>query len=74
MAKKESKQDMPAAPVVVQTPKVSFDAWWAMTNKKLPPQHRKEVVLADFNSRGLSKNESIGSFNQALEQYGVKLK
>lgn len=71
MAKKESKQDMPAP---VQMPKIEFEAWWAMVNKKLPPQHRKEVVSADFTARGLSKRETIGAYNEALELYGVKLK
>jgi hypothetical protein len=69
MAKKELKNQL-----VAQQPKVDFDAWWAITNKKLPPQHRKEIVMVDFKARGLSLKESISTYNKALEQYGVKLK
>ena len=54
--------------------KVHFDAWWAMTEKKIPPQHHKEIVMADFRARGLSHMESIQSYNEALKRYGVKLK
>jgi hypothetical protein len=79
MAKKELKQDMPAkAPAKIfaapAQPKVDFEAWWAVVSKKMPSQHRKEIVMADFTSRGLSKKESTGVYNKALEQYGVKLK
>ena len=77
MAKKEVKQATPAAKVQspavkAQLPKMAFDAWWAMTQKKLPQHHHKEVVMADFMARGLSTQESMATFNKALEQYGVK--
>ena len=68
MTKKEARQEP-----VAQQPKMAFDAWWAVTHKKLPENHHKEIVLADFNARGLSTKESMTTFNKALELYGVKL-
>jgi hypothetical protein len=60
----------PVAPVAL----VSFDMWWAMVQKNMPEQHRKEVVLADFRARGLRAHEPMSAFNKALALYGVKLK
>jgi hypothetical protein len=77
MAKRESRPVViPAvqqAPVQ-QQPLVSFDAWWAMMQKRMPAQHHKEVVLADFKARGLSINEPAAVFSKALALYGIKLK
>lgn len=73
MAKKEAKQDKPAAETAPQ-PKVDFEAWWAVVQKKLPQHHHKEIVKADFKARGLSASESMSTFEGALEKYGVKLK
>ena len=61
-------------PGEVQSPKVDFDAWWAMVENKIPVQHRKEIILADFGARGLSKRESLQAYHNALNKYGVKLK
>ena len=57
-----------------QSPKVDFDAWWAMVENKIPVQHRKEIILADFGARGLTKKETMTSYHEALKKYGVKLK
>jgi hypothetical protein len=77
MAKKK-ENEKPAAKVVAQVApqpaKVDFDAWWAMNEKKIPVQHRKEIIIADFRARGLSLKESLQSYNDALKKYGVKLK
>ena len=73
MAKKrENAQSMSEG--VPQPMKIDFDAWWAMNEKKIPVQHRKEIVLADFRARGLSSKETIQSYNEGLKRYGVKLK
>lgn len=53
---------------------VSFDAWWHMRAHNIPLAHIKEIVLADFKSRGLSLNETIERFDDALAKYGIKLK
>jgi len=54
--------------------KVAFDAWWAMNEKNIPVHHRKEIILADFRARGLSLAETIKSYNEGLNMYGLKLK
>jgi hypothetical protein len=61
-------------PLVPQPQKVDFDAWWAMNEKKIPVQHYKEIVLADFKARGLTLKEPMASYSEALKKYGVKLK
>ena len=53
---------------------VDFDAWWAMVENKIPVQHRKEIILADFGARGLTKRETMQAYHNALNKYGVKLK
>ena len=69
MAKGQEKAAQAPQPV-----KVDFDAWWAMNESKIPPQHHKEIVKADFCARGLSLRESMQSYSEALKKYGVKLK
>jgi len=71
MAKRELKQSLSGP---TQQPKISFDAWWAVVQKKMPHHHHKEIVMADFKARGLSTQESADAFNNALAKYGVKLK
>lgn len=59
--------------VLEQAPKFDFDAWYAMRGNKIPRQHHKEILKADFKARGLQQCESIEDFDAALEKYGVKL-
>lgn len=70
--KREDAQ--PAVQEAPQPMKVDFDAWWAMNEKKIPLQHRKEIILAEFSARGLSMKETMQSYHDALKKYGVKLK
>ena len=77
MARKKEDMKTPAKVVVALAPqpmKVDFDAWWAMNENKIPQQHRKEIILADFRARGLSLKETMQSYHDALKKYGVKLK
>ena len=53
--------------------KVSFDSWYHQRSKKIPKQHRKEIMAADFKSRGLGKEATMEEFDKALKLYGVKL-
>ena len=54
--------------------KISFDQWWMLVNKRVSlPYWQKEVILADFKGRGLSKMETEESFDNALKMFGVKL-
>jgi hypothetical protein len=71
MAKTNLKEQAAEAP---KPSKVDFDAWWAMREKKVPTQHLKEIVLADFQARQLSLKETLQTYDEALRKYGVKLK
>lgn len=73
MAKKQKQSQKVAAPAPVLPPGVDFEVWWAKAQKRIPQQHRKEIVLADFKARGLSMRETTETYNAALEKYGVKL-
>ena len=57
----------------VANPKVDFDAWYATRAGRIPKQHHKEVIKADFKARGLGQAESLEAFDEALKKYGVKL-
>jgi len=75
----EAPKPIAAAPApllapAVQPMKLDFDAWWAMNEKKIPSQHHKEIIKAEFRARGLSLKEPAQSYNEALKKYGVKLK
>jgi hypothetical protein len=52
---------------------VDFDHWHAIRKSSIPAHHHKEILQADFRSRGLSNNESMEDFDAGLEMYGVKL-
>jgi hypothetical protein len=61
------------APVVDLTEKVEFDYWWALRKDQLnQPAHLKEIVLADMKGRGLSKEESLDSWDKAARIFGLK--
>ena len=53
--------------------RVSFDSWYHQRNNKIPKIHRKEVLMADFESRGLKKEASMEEYDKALKLYGVEL-
>jgi poly(3-hydroxyalkanoate) synthetase len=53
--------------------KLDFDAWWILTENKIPGHHYKEIIQADFRARGLSSKETMQSYNEALKKYGLKL-
>jgi hypothetical protein len=53
--------------------KISFDTWWVMINNKCPMRpHLKEILLADFQSRGLSKLETEQRYDDTLRVFGIK--
>jgi arginine/lysine/ornithine decarboxylase len=54
-------------------PKIDFDAWWALVENKIPTHHNREVIKADFRGRGLSSQETMQAYNEALGKYGLKL-
>jgi hypothetical protein len=81
MAKKNKNQYVSPAmqappalePVAVVIPKIEFDAWFAIREHRIPKQHRKEIIKADFKARGLRDAEQVADYDAALEKYGVKL-
>lgn len=73
MAKKKEEVQKDVEPAAAPLPqKVHFDSWWARIEKKIPGQHRKEIVLADFRARGLSLSETVEAYHEALKKYGVQ--
>ena len=66
-AKREQTQVSPKS-----DDKLSFDHWWILLNKKrtLRP-HLKEIVWADFNARGLGKEEVGARYDEGLKLFGL---
>lgn len=69
MSKKKETKIVNVAP----EPKVSFDVWLAMRKKRIPANHKREIILADFKSRGLSLKETVKTYDAALADYGIVL-
>lgn len=69
----EAKNREVSAPKVSQEAKVSFDSWYHQRKDKIAKCHLKEILMADFKARGLSKDATMVEFDKALEMYGVKL-
>jgi len=53
--------------------KVSFDSWYHQRKSKIPKQHRKEILLADFSSRGVGSEATAEEYDKALKLYGIEL-
>ena len=75
MAKKtKQKKEAPVVEVKEQKkePKslISFDVWYF--SKKIPKQHTKEIIWADFNARGAEAFETKEKYNEYLALYGIK--
>lgn len=68
--KKSKEQLMPTAE---QAPLVDFNVWFAMREKKIPGQHLREIIWADFKGQGLSGREELAVYDTALTKYGIKL-
>lgn len=82
MVKKKKKEVkvIEEAKVVVEEVKkevkpklISFETWWFMRSKMIPSIHAKEIIIADFKSRGLKEFEVIEDFDAALTKYGIVL-
>lgn len=52
---------------------VDFNVWFAMREKKIPAQHMREIIWADFRGQGLSGKETVADYDAALAKYGIKL-
>ena len=61
------------SPIVDLSEKVECDYWWALRKDQLgQPMHIKEIVWADMKGRGLSKEESLDSWDKAARIFGLK--
>lgn len=54
-------------------PTVDFNVWFAMREKKIPTNHLREIIWADFRGQGCLPKESLAVFDEALANYGIKL-
>lgn len=70
----EQKKREEAAPKAPARKEVSFDSWYHQRKHMINKCHKKEVIWADFEARGLKKQAQIEEYDKALELYGVKLK
>lgn len=52
---------------------VDFNVWFAMREKRIPKQHLKEIIWADFRGQGMAGKESLEDYDDALATYGIKL-
>lgn len=60
------------APPGQDVEKVSYDQWWMMLNGRMKIRsHLKEVIWADMKARGITKTESIETFDKALKLFGI---
>ena len=73
MSKSKKSKEQPMPVVEQPVPTVEFNVWFAMREKRIPAQHLREIIWADFQGQGLSKRESVATFDAALAKYGVKL-
>lgn len=56
-----------------EIPTVEFNVWFAMREKKIPVQHLREIVWADFKGQGLSAKETLDTYDAAMLRYGIRL-
>jgi hypothetical protein len=65
-----AKRDAQAAPVPEKS--LSFDEWWILLQKRTPLRpHLKEIIWADFNARGLKKQELATKYDEGLKLFGL---
>lgn len=67
------REEVPVEEAEEAAPKVDFDVWHTLRKGRIPRQHHKEILKADFEARGLGQEESMADYDAALGKYGVKL-
>ena len=71
-AAKAAQAPKPQSPVPDE--RISFDQWWMTLVRKIDMRPAyKEVIKADFRSRGLGDKAMHTEYDKALELYGIKL-
>ena len=80
MAKKEikkeeiSEQKTMFRVVGVETDKpVDFSVWLAIRANKIPANCYREIIWADFKTRGLKETDLVKNYDEALVKFGIKL-
>jgi hypothetical protein len=54
--------------------KVSFDQWWISINSRVSLKpYMKEILLADFKARGVSKSETLEKYDETLRTFGISV-
>jgi hypothetical protein len=68
-------ESIPSVLEVEAGPKtISFDQWWITINSKIALRpYMKEILVADFKARGLSKNETKEKFDETLRIFGINV-
>jgi hypothetical protein len=52
--------------------KLSFDHWWILLNMRMSLKpHLKEILWAEFRSRGLKKVETAAKYDEGLKLFGL---
>jgi hypothetical protein len=71
---RQAKKVEEVSPEESKEVKVAFDVWWAAVSKKMNfPFYIKEIVWADFQSRGLKKEEAVHDYVEAIKSFGYKV-
>jgi hypothetical protein len=52
---------------------VHFESWFHQRKNIIPGIHKKEVIQADFKSRGLGAEATMEQFDRALKLYGIRI-
>jgi len=66
-----AQRELTVAPITLDTV-VSFDHWWVILNKRMSLRpHLKEIMWADFNARGLKKEELAAKYDEGLKLFGL---
>lgn len=69
---KEMEDAQRPSPAPQADEKLSFDHWWILLNKRMPLRaHLKEIMWADFNARGLGKEELVAKYDEGLRLFGL---
>ncbi len=71
-AMESEKREACVVPIELEK-KTSFDSWHHQRSTKIPKQHVKEILAADFRSRGLGKEATMAEYDKALKLYGIEL-
>ena len=69
---KEQKTVFRSVPLTSKKP-VEFGIWLASRADKIPANCHREIIWADFNTRGLKEIDLAENYDKALVKFGIKL-